>query len=773
MSTECVRSITFTIPGDDDSPSIQVMVVEDAGKLNFTATVEESDSMTADLRGVFFNFAELSQNKIEGLSVEGDDVTDFAAEQGEVITLGNDANMRGKGIQPFDVGLEFGTMGIGKDDIQTTQFTLSNEGEDLTLDDIAHVLFGARLTSIGIEGERDGSAKLTATSPAAPTAVDDAYAIYEDGQSGLESPTHIPVGQVFQVLDNDTDADGDTLTITDIHGAAHGTLVIVDGDDADSDAGDAIMYIPDSDYAGEDSFEYCISDGHGGTDFAEVNVAIEAVADIPDLSYEILAGEEINEIIVRVTATQTDADSSEFIDRIMLAGIPDTVTVSPEIVNPVVEPDQVVQDYLLTLPLDQDTDFDLGITAYSKETSNGDEESATVTVPIVMEVNAISEGRVFDAIDQSIWTSGDEFVFDDESFIGIDVDDSGSGGFGPIQASGYYDLKAGFESDLHFEGGDIDAHVPWQFDFGTFYNKTTDNLLIETGSMLTAGGGFQTDGPSLDYLLDFVLEYALGADVDFYFDYGVGAIDENLFSVNLSGDHSTNIIDYHSDTDPGLNLNFWNNALTVTLAWPNLQVNGTETVPASGIYTGDGASNNALNINLDVDQAVANIFFGGVNPFDFSVDLLVVGGTLELLDADVAAGLNFLQDFELTAGNIDANLVFEDGSSMPFIFGADIELENASLIDVGGDGDGFVEAVVDLQLLNSTLENDTDLGFNVGWNLDFIKGSWWYDVGVASGSDNWGPVIDLGEDQIPVFDADIFYDTVGVAFAGESLDLFA
>lgn len=46
----------------------------------------------------------------------------------------------------------------------------------------------------------------------------------------------------------------------------------------------------------------------------------------------------------------------------------------PSGVNPGAEPDQLTQQFVLTLPLDTDTDFDLVITAVSKETSNGDEE---------------------------------------------------------------------------------------------------------------------------------------------------------------------------------------------------------------------------------------------------------------------------------------------------------------------------------------------------------------------------------------------------------------
>lgn len=771
----CDRSITFTIPGN---PGVQVIATENGdGTINFVVDVLNTGLLTGDLRGLFFNVVD--DAKLTGLTAAGAKVTDL--DTVDVIDLGNGANMEGAAL-PFDVGVEFGTAGIGKgDDLSGPQsFTLSNTANNLTLDDIAQVQFGARVTSIGAPGSknRTNSEKIVTLAPAAPNAVDDNYGIFEDGQDGLNDPSTVPEATVFEVLDNDTDADGDTLIITEVHdhGDMHGTVVIVDGDDADLLPGDAIAYTPDEDYSGPVSFEYCISDGNGGTDFAFVNVAVEAVADIPALGYEIIAGDEVNQIIIRVTADQTDADSSEFIDRIELSGIPAGVIVDFNGINPGGEPDQIVQDFLLTLPIDQDTDFDLGITAVSKETSNGDEESASVTVPIVMETNEIVEDKTFQALNQSIWTTGDEFVFTDNRFLGIDEADSGGNG-GLISTSWAYDVKMGFQSDLRFEGGDIDAEIPWQFDFDTIYNKTTDVLQISTSAMILGGGNFQTDGPSLDYLLDFIFEFYASADVDLYIDLEpLGTVDEGLFDITVGPEaYSANIIDYDSDTSAPIDFTLPDplGSISVELAWPNLEVSGTEAVPGSGIYAGNGASNNALQLDLDIDQALADIFFGGVNPFDLSVDLGVAGGSLELLDADVLAGLNFLQGFLLDAGTIDATLDWEDGTSTSFNFGDVLNFTNASNIDAGGDGDGLVEFTVGLDLVDSTLDNDTDLGFNVGWNLDLIQGGWWYDIVVASDSGNWGPLVNLGENYIPVADLDVFSDTVGVAFGVQSVDIFA
>lgn len=158
---------------------------------------------------------------------------------------------------PYDFGVEFGGPGIGKNkgDIQFTTFNLSNTAGDLTLDDIAQVEFRARVTSIGTpDAGRGGSAKLTTIAPAAPDANDDSCEIFEDSATGLKDPRDTTSGTIFEVLDNDTDADGDTLTITHVFGASNGTVTIVDGDDADLLPGDAILYTPNTDYAGLDEF---------------------------------------------------------------------------------------------------------------------------------------------------------------------------------------------------------------------------------------------------------------------------------------------------------------------------------------------------------------------------------------------------------------------------------------------------------------------------------------------------------------------------------------
>jgi len=104
----------------------------------------------------------------------------------------------------FDIGIKFGTPGIGKDDVRSAVVTLEHDSMDLTLDVIAFMRFGTRYTSVGDEdGSRDDSSKnvgIAIPDNSAPTAVDDTYTTEEDTTLIVAPPG---------VLGNDSDPDGD------------------------------------------------------------------------------------------------------------------------------------------------------------------------------------------------------------------------------------------------------------------------------------------------------------------------------------------------------------------------------------------------------------------------------------------------------------------------------------------------------------------------------------------------------------------------------------
>jgi hypothetical protein len=75
----------------------------------------------------------------------------------------------------------------------------------------------------------------------------------------------------FNPRANDSDPDGDALTISNLGSPLHGSAVL--------NANGTITYTPDADYYGSDRINYTVSDGRGGTDTARVNITVLDVAE--------------------------------------------------------------------------------------------------------------------------------------------------------------------------------------------------------------------------------------------------------------------------------------------------------------------------------------------------------------------------------------------------------------------------------------------------------------------------------------------------------------
>ena len=101
------------------------------------------------------------------------------------------------------------------------------------------------------------------------------------------------------LLGNDSDIDGDSLSILSVQGAVNGTVKLENGN---------VVFTPAKDVNGTGSFTYTVSDGHGGTSTATVTVGINAVNDAPVAKPDIASTQEDKPVTLNVLANDSDVD---------------------------------------------------------------------------------------------------------------------------------------------------------------------------------------------------------------------------------------------------------------------------------------------------------------------------------------------------------------------------------------------------------------------------------------------------------------------------------
>lgn len=172
LSAAHAASLSFSLnPFTGSNAKVDITLDDKAagdGKVQFKVNVDRSVSL-ADIRGIFFNVAD--NVSLSGLKYVGSDITAFSAAGNVTSVGGNSNNLNGGGnSRSFDVGLEIGSEGLkgGKDDFQSTVFTLSHSSMALNLSHFANQSFGVRLMSVGTANNREGSSKLDGSSPVLP-----------------------------------------------------------------------------------------------------------------------------------------------------------------------------------------------------------------------------------------------------------------------------------------------------------------------------------------------------------------------------------------------------------------------------------------------------------------------------------------------------------------------------------------------------------------------------------------------------------------------------
>ena len=120
-----------------------------------------------------------------------------------------------------------------------------------------------------------------------PIVTDDTAKVHEDAS------------MTINVLDNDSDVEGDTLTISSV-AAANGTVSV--------NADGTLEYTGNTNFNGTDTITYVVSDGNGGTNTASVTVDVISVNDDPIANTDTATTNEDTATVISVLGNDTDAD---------------------------------------------------------------------------------------------------------------------------------------------------------------------------------------------------------------------------------------------------------------------------------------------------------------------------------------------------------------------------------------------------------------------------------------------------------------------------------
>jgi VCBS repeat-containing protein len=206
--------------------------------------------------------------------------------------LANDADPEGKALSASLVsGTEHGSLTFNPDGTFTYIPAADFSGAD-------------SFTYKASDGKNDSNvATVTLTVQAvndAPVAKDDAYAVDED-QSLV----------ITDLLANDFDVDGDPLQAVLATGPAHGTLAVnLDG---------SLIYTPDADFNGVDSFTYMASDGLLESNLATVTVTVRPVNDAPVAAPDAYEVQQNTGLSMPVLANDSDVDG-DMLRAVVLEG---------------------------------------------------------------------------------------------------------------------------------------------------------------------------------------------------------------------------------------------------------------------------------------------------------------------------------------------------------------------------------------------------------------------------------------------------------------------
>ncbi|HVR67840.1 MAG TPA: tandem-95 repeat protein, partial [Verrucomicrobiae bacterium] len=290
-------AVTVNVLGNDSDVDLDTLAVTGASAGHGTVTVNSDGSLTYKGDANFNGTDSITYSISDGhggtasstVAVTVNAVNDAPVAAGDVAVtnedtavtvnvLGNDGDVDGDSLAVTKASAAHGMVTINGDGTLTYAPTANYNGTDT----ISYSI------SDGHGGTSSASVAVTINSVNdAPVTKNDTATVNEDGVVRIA------------VLANDSDVDGDKLTVTGAS-AAHGTVVV--------NASGTIDYMPSANYNGSDTITYSVSDGKGGSSTATVSVTVNPVNDLPTAGNDTAVTNEDTPVTINVLANDGDVD---------------------------------------------------------------------------------------------------------------------------------------------------------------------------------------------------------------------------------------------------------------------------------------------------------------------------------------------------------------------------------------------------------------------------------------------------------------------------------
>ena len=192
-----------------------------------------------------------------------------------------------------------GTPDNPQDDFITYTPNPDFSGEDIFLYQIADGKGGSDVTKV----------EVTVKANQPPIASGDAASLNAGGSIDIN------------VLANDSDADGDSLSLSIFREAHNGKAVVNNNGTPDNPQDDFITYTPNANYSGDDIFLYQIADGKGGSDVTKVEVTVKAVNKLPIAIDDRATSHGDTAVKIPVLANDSDPDGDTLILTVLTNGV--------------------------------------------------------------------------------------------------------------------------------------------------------------------------------------------------------------------------------------------------------------------------------------------------------------------------------------------------------------------------------------------------------------------------------------------------------------------